>query len=63
MAGFDLSAMRHAIAQCDVNIKVFEAAIQKEENTKAEYRQIIKHLEDEAAGKNKPRVEVVVEKD
>lgn len=59
--GFDLSAMKLAILQCDKNIKIFEDAIQKELNTKIEYQRIVRELEFKAANPPKVSVEVVRE--
>lgn len=42
---FDLEAMREAVKKCDVNIKVFEQAIDRELATKREYQHIIRILE------------------
>ena len=59
MSGFDLVAMKRAIAQCDENIKVFEAAINKELNTKIEYQRIVRVLQEQAA--NIPKVNYEIE--
>jgi hypothetical protein len=59
MSGFDLAAMKRAIAQCDENIKVFEAAINKELNTKIEYQRIVRVLQEQAA--NIPKVNYEIE--
>jgi hypothetical protein len=58
---YDLSAMRRALAQCDINVKVFEDAIMKEMNTKMEYQRIIRVLEEAEANKPVVKVEVVEE--
>lgn len=60
---YDLSAMRNAISQCDVSIKIFEEAIKKENRTKEEYLNIIKTLENSEKNKPKITVELVVEKE
>jgi len=59
MSGFDITAMKAALLQCDKNIEVFEAAIRKEQETKIEYRRIIRHLEEELANPPKVTFEVV----
>lgn len=59
MADFDLAAMQRAVAQCDLNVKVFEDAIARERTTKAEYQRIIHSLEN-AVGPS-VKVEVVRE--
>jgi hypothetical protein len=59
MSGFDLPAMKLAIQKCDENIAIFEQAIQKELNTKIEYKRIIRELEFKAANPPKVSVEVV----
>lgn len=59
MAGFDIEAMKRALNQCDENIKVFERAIEKELNTKMEYKRIIRELEFQAQNPPKVNVEVV----
>ena len=46
---YDLKAMREALKKCDENIKVFEEAIAKEQETKREYMRIIRTLEDKQA--------------
>lgn len=51
---YDLEAMRKALEQCDKNIATFEAAIRQEEETKREYRRIIRELE--ARGDNGPAI-------
>ena len=56
--GFDLEAMKAAIKQCDANIKIFEDAIQKEMNTKFEYRRIVRMLEEKAANQPKVIIEI-----
>lgn len=60
MSGFDIDAMKKALIQCDENIKVFEKAIEKEINTKMEYKRIIRELEYQRD--NPPVIEIVVEK-
>lgn len=59
MSGFDLDAMKRALIQCDENIKVFEKAIEKELNTKMEYKRIIRELEFQKANPPVVNVEVV----
>lgn len=59
MSGFDLDAMKKALIQCDENIKVFEKAIEKELNTKMEYKRIIRELEFQKANPPIVKVEVV----
>lgn len=59
MAGFDMAAMRLAISKCDLNIKVFELAIQKELETKFEYQRIVRTLEEMEANKPAVTVEIV----
>jgi hypothetical protein len=54
---YDIEAMKKAIEHCDVNIKVFEAAIQKEINTKIEYQRIIRELEFKEA--NPTKIEII----
>lgn len=56
---YDIEAMKKAMEHCDVNIKVFEAAIQKELNTKIEYQRIIRDLEFNQA--NPPKIEIIKE--
>ena len=41
----DLAALKRTLLLCDDNIKIFEDAIAKEMETKAEHRQMIQHLE------------------
>ena len=43
---YDLKAMRDAVKRCDENIKVFEAAIDKELETKRHYQHIVRNLEE-----------------
>lgn len=59
MSGFDIDAMKRAIAQCDENIKVFEKAIEKEQNTKMEYKRIVRELEFQKQNPPKVSVEIV----
>jgi hypothetical protein len=59
MPKYDIEAMRRAMEHCDVNIKVFETAIQKELNTKMEYQRIIRDLEFKEA--NPPKIEIINE--
>jgi hypothetical protein len=61
MSGFDINAMKAAILKCNENIKIFEAAIQKERDTQEEYRRIVEELQYRAA--HPPTVHVVVEYD
>lgn len=51
---YDIEAMKKAVSQCDINIKIFENAIQKEQNTKLEYKRIIRELEFQEA--NPPKI-------
>lgn len=44
---YDLEAMKKAVKQCDVNIKTFEKAINREVETKREYQQIVRTLEEQ----------------
>lgn len=59
--GFDPAALKAAIAQCDKNIETFEAAIAREQATKADYRRMLRDLEDRAANPPQVHVEVVRE--
>lgn len=43
---YDLEAMKNAVKRCDVNIKTFEDAIDKELENKKEYQRIIRALEE-----------------
>lgn len=43
---YDLEAMKNAVKRCDVNIKTFEDAIDKELKNKKEYQRIIRALEE-----------------
>lgn len=49
---YDLESMREALKKCDVNIKTFEDAIDRELETKEEYKKIIKSLEDKEKNKD-----------
>lgn len=44
---YDIEAMKTAVKKCDVNIKTFEDAIDKELATKREYQRIIRTLEEQ----------------
>jgi len=43
---YNLEAMKRAVKQCDVNIKTFEIAIDREIERKREYQKIVRNLED-----------------
>lgn len=42
---YDLEAMKKAVERCDENIRIFEAAIDRELVTKREYKHIVSELE------------------
>lgn len=46
IAEYDIEALRKNIEKCNDNIKIFEKAIRKEEETKRYLRSIIKTLEE-----------------
>jgi len=46
IAEYDIEALRKNIEKCNDNIKIFEEAIRKEEETKRYLRNIIKTLEE-----------------
>ena len=58
---FDLDAMKRAVESCDRNILVFEEAIRKERETKAEYQEIVRFLEEKE--RNQPGVTVEIERE
>jgi len=55
---YDLESMKQALVKCDENIKVFEAAIIRERETKAEYERIILTLQSRASHPTKIRIDV-----
>ena len=63
MAGFDIDAMRAAVRQCERNIETFETAIRKEQSTQAEYRKIIRKLEEREASQARAVIAVTRESD
>lgn len=54
-AEYELEAMRRAVLKCDDNIRIFEAAIAQEQETKREYQRIVRHLEEQKAARDEVR--------
>lgn len=50
---YDIEAMKNAVKRCDVNIKTFEDAIDKELKTKREYQRIVRTLEEKQSEEEK----------
>ena len=47
---YDIQALRDGLLKIDKNIKIYEEAIEKELNTKKEYRKMIRALEEKGVG-------------
>ena len=64
---YSIEGLEHGIERCDVNIKLLEVAIEKERQTKKDYRIMIDHKEkadrkmEHAKASMKASVEVVVD--
>lgn len=63
MGGFSKEALEKGIQKCKDNIKIFEDAIQKEQDTIREYRRQIGVIEEKEFLANNPVLKVEVEKD
>lgn len=58
---YNPESLRRGIEACDKNIAVFEEAIRKEEETKRQYREFIRRIEEKKAEAEAVKKHVVIE--
>lgn len=58
---YNPNALKAGIESCKANIRTFEDAIERENETIREYRKMIQHLEEKAA--REPNVHIEVERE